>query len=262
LTAHLALSYCQQFWHLTLLCGERRAVVTKRVLIAAVALLIAGTFVSAASANKFAYMFWGPAGSPTNWVGVRSSIGNPDSSQRSVSAGDFLSTSVVAANGLFGTNGRAVEQGVNYEYQAGEGPSCNKGSSAPAMYNYVEIDDHDNYSCYYESDAASATSHVQKAEKDSGYWGGYLDGNYQGHHISWTACNGNACYLQALGEDLSDKSGLWYAKFSGSGNTPWQFNNGTLWSTINDAGEYLDNPPWSKNETNFPNGLWWYLYSK
>lgn len=232
-------------------------------LIAAVSLVAAGVVVGSASANTFAYMYWGPAGSPTDWVGVRASIGNPDSSQRTVSSGDFLSTSVVAANGQFGSSGRAVEQGVNYEYQAGEGPSCNKGSSSPAMYNYVELDDHGSYSCYYESDAASATSHVQKAEEDSsGYWGGYLDGTYQGHHISWTDCSGNACYLQALGEEAADKSGLWYAKFSGSGNTPWQFNNGTLWSTISNAGEYLDNPPWSKNETNFPTGLWWYEYNK
>jgi hypothetical protein len=233
-------------------------------LVPLVATLVAALgIVGVASANTFAYRDWysDPTGTPTDWVGNRATVDNPSGSQRTIYAGDFFDTSVLAANGYFGNDGRAIQQGVTYEYQAPNN-TCNKGSSSAAMYYFVETDNYTNYTCYYESNAATAEAHTQKVEKNSsGEWQAFLDGNYQGHQFSWTACGGNACYLQALGESLNAQHGYWQAKWSGSGNTPWQFNNGTLWSTIHNADEYNQTPYWSSPGGTFPDGLWWFTYS-
>jgi hypothetical protein len=50
----------------------------------------------------------------TNFVGLRSSIGNPDDGQRDVGKGgnDAALTSVQATNGLFGDDQNMIQQGV------------------------------------------------------------------------------------------------------------------------------------------------------
>jgi hypothetical protein len=244
----------------------------RKGLIAVATIVIACASVGTASANRQAYIYWLKP-SPTDIVGVRSSIGNPDSSQRVVSTGDVMLTSVWATNGLTLSNESAIQQGVldvNHQtIDSGHGTCQNHTLSNP-MYYFVETDKNGTYSCYYEADAASAESHAQRVSEDSlGYWRGYRDGTQQDEtQINWTACASNACGLYAFGEEVSNIGGLWQAKFSGSGNVPWSFDNGTQWNTINSySGPHRDQC-WTTNLPTgggFPGGdptnLWWFTYN-
>jgi hypothetical protein len=77
---------------------------------------------------------------------------------------------------------------------------------------------------------------------------------------SWSGCGGDACDLQALAEEENGKSGSWIAKFAGSNQTPWQFWNGTAWSTINTYSLSV-NPLWQGPSGPFPGGIWSFSYS-
>lgn len=234
---------------------------SKAVAVVASALVVAGIAVGSADATNQAYRYW-YSSTNTDWMGTRVAVDNPAGSERSISSGDFLLTSVWATNGNGDGNERAVQQGVTYEYKDPEN-SCDKGASAPAMYYFVELDDYGVYTCYYESNAATTESHSQKVLEDSsGNWGGYLDGTYQGHSLSWSACGGNACGLYAFAEEDTSKAGLWHAKYAGSGNTPWQFYNGTIWGTINSGPAPVVGNYWSGPTGPFPGGIWSFVYSK
>ncbi len=134
------------------------------------------------------------------------------------------------------------------------------------MYYFAEFfySGNNNY-CFAEDLANTAESHVQKVMRGAGgNWRPYRDGTWQGGETTWTACGGNACEILAQGENRAGGTGYWQAKFSGTDNTPWQFYNGTIWSTINSAGTE-PNPmvvPWSGPGGTFPDGLWWFIYDQ
>lgn len=238
----------------------------RKGLIAVATIVVALTIIGTASANRQAYIYWLKT-SPTDITGVRSSISNPDSSERIISSADALLTSVWASNGLSGTNARAIQQGVldvnNLTIDSGHG-TCQDYTTSNPMYYFVETDDHGTYSCYYEAAASGSESHVQKVAEDaSGNWRGYRDGTEQDEtSISWTNCGGNACGLFAFGEEVKDLDGYWQAMFSGSGNTPWGFFNGTQWNTINNySGPILDLGWTTELPSNFPDNLWEFTYN-
>ncbi|HVN62429.1 MAG TPA: hypothetical protein VMT59_14310 [Gaiellaceae bacterium] len=185
---------------------------------------------------------------------------NPDSSQASVSSGDFFVTSAYADGGL-ANGGNLIQQGVTYEYKAAEGPSCNLGSSSPALYYFTEKRVNGTYSCYSNGSATFSTSHLQTVDRGSdGTWYAYRDGSPTGITTTWSACGGDACTLAAFAEEASFASGAWAAKYAGSGNTAWQWWNGAAWNTINSAttqpGTY-----WSAPSGPFPGGIWSFTYS-
>jgi hypothetical protein len=199
-------------------------------------------------------------------MGERVTVGPPTASQRNILPPDSQIVSIWAANGKSDGDGRGLQQGVKYTYNNAEDPGCDsQGINSAAMFNFVEFYDYGNYECYYESDASGGSLYDEKVlENSSGYWQAYVNGNYQGHQILWSTCGGNACLLQTFGEDVTDvgHGELWYAKFQGS-QTPWAQYNGTVWGKItNTPPPYIGNLSWwTKDMTNFPNGLWWFKYS-
>lgn len=227
------------------------------------ALLAGGAAASWASASTTeADVEWLSSG-PTDWLGTRVSVGNPDSGQRSVSLGDYLETSALAGASGFGDH--YIQQGVRYEYEDSEGSGnspCDLGSSSKVMYYFVEINDGGTKSCYAESLAATAESHLQEVMQGaSGNWRPYLDGVWQGHETAWSGCGGNACWLAAFAESDKSKVGSWYAKYAGSGNTRWQQYNGTLWSTISNYTNSVTDEYWTGPSGPFPDGIWSFEYS-
>ncbi len=239
----------------------------RRGVIAFAAVLIAGTFAGRASANNQAFLYWNKAPGPTDIAGVRSSIGNPSGTERTVNNPDFFLTTVEANNGATSdSTTRGLQQGVLYVNGATVDPYQGTCQYHSAMFYFVEIDNHDSYSCYYEG-AASAGSHVEKVQRDSsGNWWGYLDGVQQTvASTSWTLCGGYACVIAAFAEELNSLTGYWQAKFSGSGNTDWGFYNGSAWSAIDNysGSKYSpDSGLWTANLSGFPDNLWYFVYSK
>lgn len=245
----------------------------RKALIAVATIIFAGTVAGTASANRQAFIFWQKS-SDNGITGVRSSIGNPDSSQRDVVSGDVSLSSVWATNGASDTNARGIQQGVldvnGYTIDPGHG-TCQSHTSSNPMYYFVETDDHGTYSCYYEAQALSAESHVQKVQEgSSGNWWGYRDGTQQTEtSISWTDCGGNACGLFPFGEEVANHGSpsYWQAKFSGSGNTPWSQYNGTVWGTIHTYDGTVLDTGWTTNlpaggfPGGDPNNLWWFTYN-
>lgn len=233
-----------------------------RRVIAVLGAIILSFVVASPAAASISYMYWATS-PPTDRVGERVSADTPTSSQRQITDGDFFDTTIWAANNLSDGDGRGLQQGIKYVWGNTENPACTtEGVSSPAMYNFVEFYDYGTYECYYESDATTATPYLEELLKNSsGYWQEYLNGSYQGHQILWSTCGGNACLLQAFAEELANASGAWQSKFSGSGNTPWQFYNGSLWSTISTYPSPVVGSYWTLNLSNFPTGLWWFTYS-
>jgi hypothetical protein len=234
----------------------------RRTLVAvfAATCIAGGTLVSPAAAS-YAYKHW-HSDTPTDWQGTRVTVDNPAGSEKNVNPREFFDTSAFAGDG---TGNHLIQQGVTDEYEAGEG-SCDLGIINSQLYYYVEIESGGgNYSCYSESTAATAEQHVQRVQKDSsGAWRSYFDGTYQSHQTTWTSCNGNACDLIAFAEfnqNADDPYAYWHAKFAGSGQTAWQQYNGTLWSTINNASNYITpNTLWSGPSGPFPQGIWSFIY--
>jgi hypothetical protein len=226
---------------------------------ASLAAVVAMAIAANASASQM-NRYWA-ASSDQGWKGSRVTVDNPDSSQASVSSGDFLLTSAYADDGAGGTN--LIQVGVVYEWNAPEGPSCNLGSSGAKLYYFVEIQVNGPYSCYNQGFATFSTSHKQTVDRGSdGYWYSYIDGAYTGIRTHWGTCGGDACSLAAFAENDTGKSGYWAAKYAGSGNTPWQFWNGAAWNTINNASVTPPNNGWTGPFGPFPTGIWSFTYSK
>lgn len=238
----------------------------RKALVAVVALVASLSVVGSAAAQPPYQAFLGWSHNVNNppfpdWMGGQVTVDNPAGSQRQISSGDYMLTSVMVGNGHGDGDGRGLQQGVVYEYKAPEN-SCDKGSSSPAMYYFEELDDYGNYTCYFGGAAATTEAHLQTVkENSSGNWFAYMDGVKQlNPSISWSACGGNACDISAFAEEEWGKNGLWNAKFSGSGRTPLQFYNGTRWSTINNPNSQVVEYPWSGPNGSFPDGLWYFLY--
>lgn len=122
-----------------------------------------------------------------------------------------------------------------------------------------------NYQCYSETVANFSETHRQSVQyqNSNGLWYSFLDGAFESITTEWTPCGGLACAIDAYGENFSGKSGLWYAKFAGSGNTPWQLYNGS-WYTIDSTYpvNYFGGTNWSSSPSGpFPTGIWSFTYS-
>lgn len=233
--------------------------------VAFVSVLVALLGVASALGNTQVGAIWQTT-TDQGWKGTRVTVNNPDSSQRLLSSGDFFSTAAYADSGPNGSS--LIQTGVNYEWNAPEGPSCNLGSAGATLYYFVETEHTGTYKCYSKGLADSGGSHKQSVFiGGDGLWHAARDGIDENITTSWTGCNGDACTLIALGENLSGKIGLWEAKFAGSGNTPWQFMNSCCWNTINNtpfmpipnhwSGDGVGNDPSGP----FPTGIWSYKYS-
>jgi hypothetical protein len=249
----------------------------RKGLVTVAVLVVACTVVGSAGATTLdqAYIYWQKS-SDEGITGVRSGIGNPSGSELDIPSGDASISSVWATNGAFGTSERGLQQGIvdlsNATFDYGHG-TCQNHTTG--YFYFVETDDHGTLSCYYEASASGGSSHLETVLEDgSGNWWGWRDGTKQTEtSISWTDCGGNTCFFQAFGEDptLSGSPAYWQAKFSGSGNNPWQFYNGTQWNTIyNFSGPHLDanwttNLPTGVNAGEFPNNdptaLWHFIYN-
>jgi hypothetical protein len=222
-----------------------------------VAAAVAGTVATGASANPQAFRDWS-ASSDQGWKGSRVTVDNPDSSQATVNSGNFFDAAAEADDrGL-----NLIQQGVTYEYNAAEGPSCNLGSSGPKLYYFTEIIVSGLAACYQNGTATFSTSHLQTVVRGSnGNWAAYRDGNPTGVTTNWApSCGGNACFLSAFAEAHVLGAGKWAAKFAGSGNTVWQFWNGAMWNPINNADLNAPSPPWTPSGP-FPGGIWSLNYS-
>ncbi len=228
------------------------------------ALLIAcfATLLGASTAlGSQAYRYWSDT-VDRGWKGSRVNIGNPDTSQASVSSGDWFLTSAYADDGPSGSN--LIQVGVTYEYKAPEAFSCDLGSSTAKLYYFVEVENSGTYTCYGQGLATFATTHLQSVKRSStnGVWYSFIDSGDTGITNYWSGCGGNACSISALGENNGNKAGAWSAKFAGSGNTPWQFWNGSVWNTINTANVHIDSSsPWAGPFGPFPAGIWSFTYS-
>lgn len=211
---------------------------------------------AAASANYTDY-HWSTSG--PGWKGTRVTVDNPDSSQASVSSGDFFLTSALANSGSGGSS--LIQIGVTLEYKDPQPPTCNLGMNSPALYYFIEIEQTGNYSCYGPTAATYSTSHLQSVVRGSdGIWRSYRDGNPAGITNTWTGCSGDACKIAAFAEENKFTTGRWAAKYAGSGNTPWQFWNGSTWNTINTP-TWQPGTYWSPPNGPFPGGIWSFTYS-
>jgi hypothetical protein len=200
---------------------------------------------------------WSTSG--PGWKGTRVTVDNPDSSQASVSSGDFFLTSAFANSGSGGSS--LIQIGVTLEYKDPEG-SCNLGMNSPQLYYFIEIEQVGNYTCYGPTAATYSTSHLQSVVRGSdGVWRSYRDGVATGITNTWTGCGGDACKIAAFAEENQYKAGHWAAKFAGSGNTTWQFWNGSVWNQINTGYTWQPATYWGPESGPFPGGIWSFTYS-
>lgn len=242
----------------------------RKGLVAAVALVAACAIVGSAHANNLAQLYWSKT-SASQIVGVRATVDTPDSSQISITNPDFFGTDVEANNGNANpSNFAGMQQGVWDTDGVQIDPNGDCQNHTSLMFYFVERDYHNVYTCYYEGTAQTADSHLQTVKRDpSDDWWGYLDGVQQTYiTVDWTDCSSYACGIQANGEEGGKSNGdpqpgNWQAKFSGSGNTPWQFENSCCWNTIslNHYNEFYNPNLWTLNTNSFPNGLWTFIYS-
>lgn len=211
---------------------------------------------TAISGNSTDY-HWSTSG--PGWKGTRVTVDNPDSSQASVASGDFFLTSAFANSGSGGSS--LIQIGVTLEYKDPELPSCDLGKYSPALYYFIEIEQTGNYHCYGPTAATYSTSNLQSVVRGSdGLWHSYRNGVATAYTNSWTGCSGDACKIAAFAEENQYTTGHWAAKFAGSGNTPWQFWNGSAWNTINTP-TWQPGTYWGPESGPFPGGIWSFTYS-
>lgn len=216
---------------------------------------VTAIFAASAQATNQAAKYWSTTSS--GWKGSRVTVDNPDSSQATVSSGDWILTSAYADDGV----SNLIQQGVTYEFKDPENPSCNLGSSSPTLYYFTEKEVNGAYSCYSNGSATFSTSHLQTVDRGSdGVWRAYRDGSATGISTTWSNCGGDACTLAAFAEEDTSKSGAWAAKYAGSGNTEWEWWNGSSWSVINSASNQAGTY-WSGPSGPFPGGIWSFTYS-
>ena len=230
---------------------------SRRAIALAVCLIIGSIAIPAASATDQALRYVDYSSS-AHVQGSRATVDNPASNEWDVYQYDWFITSAYVDDGLNGNN--LMQVGVEQEWQAGEGPSCNLGSPATSLYFFTEIEVNGAYSCWNVGTTTYSTSHLQSVKKVSGgYWWSFIDSAWTGVVNSWSSCGGYACTVAAFAEESRTGLGIWHAKFAGSGNTPWQLYNGTAWDTILSAstssGSY-----WSGPTGPFPGGIWSFVY--
>lgn len=199
--------------------------------------------------------------------GTQASISNPQNAEVVLTSGDVFLSSVVADDHPSGgpPTLNLIQQGVTYEYNAPEGPSCSLGNGVKALYYFAETDVNGFYSCWNEGYANWGETHLHTvANWGLGTtWYAYRDNVYLSvSHPGWSRCSGNACRIWGWGEETAAHSGCWPAKFAGTGSTPWQryINGQTGWFTIQSASSFAD-PYWYSSGP-FPAGIWQYYYRR
>lgn len=228
-------------------------------LICAVCLLVVVSAVvpSVSQAAWWAYRFLNTsfcACSPLQ--GSRATIWTPNSSEPRVSYNGWFLTAVMA-----NASDNLIQAGVTYEYSAPQTPSCDLGVGAPALYHFVEVEHNGANYCYSRSTSAWSTANMYSVVRNTdGYWRAYRNGVYMEVRTQWTPCSGNACQIEARGEERLDLPGFWPAKFAGSGYTQWQRNGGSGWVNIQSA-QMTKDYQWSDGGP-FPTGKWNFTYSK
>lgn len=223
-----------------------------------VATVLAALFAGSARASSHANLYITGAGQ--TYQGTRATINNPTSGQRTMQNGDYFLASVLANDG---TGSNQIQQGILYEWNAPQSPDCKEGLGGAILANFVEIQHSGVYQCYVETYANTGESHLHSVRwlASNNTWYSYLDGVGQGITTSWTPCSGKACAVDAFAETWdATKSGLWYAKFAGSGNTPWQWNDGTNWNTISGSYAFYGTNWQNPYSGPFPTGIWSLIY--
>jgi hypothetical protein len=230
----------------------------KKILIAALVAVVCGCFGAPGALAGQAYRYW-ESSTPTNWKGSRVTVDNPTASQMSIqSPNDFDLTSAYADDGGFGCC-NLIQIGVTYEWQDPEPQgTCNLGSPSAALYYFVEIEQNGSYTCYNLGYASGGAQNLMSTQRGSdNLWHAYKNGVGAGVSNSWTPCNGNSCRIAAFAENANNMTGYYYAKYAGTNQTPWQYYNGSSWSTITST----PNPPlhdlgWDAPTGPFPGGIW------
>jgi len=248
-----------------------------RKVLAAVATVLALTFVSSASAvlgNTNKARLFQHSTSPTGVIGVRVTIGTPAGSQETLSNPDFFGTHVEADNGeTFASNFTSLSQGIFDTSATAIDPNgdCHDSSHTNELYYYTERNIHGTFTCYWDGPAPTSEPHLAAVRRDSSNnWWGYLDGVKQSQmSVNWNDanCGHDECGIEVGSEEGGDangnpKAGTWWAKFNGS-YTPWQFETSCCWDTIqkNHYSIAYDPSLWTFTDNNFPNGLWTFIYS-
>jgi hypothetical protein len=233
----------------------------KRILVAALLALVCGAFVApeAFAVNNQAYKYLFTT-VDEGWKGSRVTVDNPSGSQMFIQQPvDFDLTSAYAGdNG----HGNLIQIGVEYEWQSQEGPSCNLGMSSATLYYFVETLLNTVGNCYNLGTASGGAQNKMSVQRGSdNLWHAYQNGVGSGVSTTWTDCGGNGCQIEAFAENGNYNPGYYYAKFAGSGQTPWQLYVGGVWSTItNPQGEYRSQFGWNAATGPFPGGIWYFYY--
>ncbi len=227
--------------------------------VAAAALLLpSSAYAYSCGGTCQAVHYWHTANAPSNYDGTRVTIGNGLGSEQNVASGDFAH-STAYADAFYNANS-LIQQGVHWRNHDPYGGSGNCTSNS--LEYFVEIIHAGAAECLTEGAANFGYQHVQEVLLgSSGNWRPYMDGYWQaGAETSWSPCGGDACTIATFGEEGNGSvSTTWHSKFAGSGNTEWQFWNGTLWSTINTCSTTLT-PGW-KGSGPFPGGIWSFIYN-
>ena len=195
------------------------------------------------------------------YYGNRVTVANPSSGEANTANNNFFVTSVWALSGSSGPEG--LQQGVTYEWNLAEN-ACNLGSQGAGakLYYFTETWAGSTYTCYNGGLATFSTAHKQSVTYNaaSTKWSAYLDGVYTGVQMYFFSCGGFACQVRTFGEAADDLPGLWKAKFAGSGNTPWEYFNSSVWVKVFSYNDHTASN-WSAVNGPFPTGIWSYTYS-
>lgn len=224
---------------------------------AAVVFVVFAGAATEAHANTFGQRFLDTTAaccaSTSELRGSRATVHTPALSEISQPAFTHFD-SMVAADDNYAPQPNMLQAGVTREYALPAGPSCDKGSTAPTLYFFVEKATNGMYECYFTGYTTTASSAMHSVVRNAdGIWRAYLNSNATGISHAWSRCGGNACRVRATGES-SSASGSWPAKYAGAGNTLWQRFNGS-WTTIQSSYTGRNSAAWTFFGP-FPTGIW------
>jgi hypothetical protein len=206
---------------------------------------------------------------PTGVLGGRATIWSPDSTTVRLFSRDFFLSSSYADDNSGPRNGvNLIQQGIVDEYKSPQGPTCNLGTPYPVLYYFAETQRAGIDRCFNEGTATWDQAHLESVVLgNDNYWRPYIDGVFQNIRVQWTNsnCGYNACEVDAFGEEANLFGGHWDASFSGPGQTPMQYWDGTHWNEVESMppgiwGQTTDHS-WSFSGP-FPGGVWTMSYDR
>ena len=156
----------------------RRAIALAACLISAILIVP----LAAANDQVSRYIIYGAS---SHIRGTRATVDNPSSAEARIFQNDFFVTSAYADDRV----NNLIQVGVQLEWKAGQGPSCNLGSSSASLYFLTEVDVNGSYSCWNVGTTTYSTTHLQSVKLDSGsggYWRSYIDGTWTGIANQWS----------------------------------------------------------------------------